>query len=82
MQKGYPRVAFLHLFHGGEKQGPCGPCDGDSKAVALQGAAGPRDVAESHFAIATRWLRAPRAHGKDHLAAAFGGAPKAPARSA
>lgn len=34
-------MAFLHLFHGGEKQGPCGPCEGDSKASPLQGRAAP-----------------------------------------
>lgn len=54
-------MAFF-LFPGGEKQGPCGPCAGDSKAIALPGVAGPRDVAESHFAIAPRWPRAPWAH--------------------
>ena len=59
-KKGHPRVAFLHLFHGGEKQGPCGPCDGDSKAVGLLAAAGPRDVAESsicHRASGGGWRR-------------------------
>ena len=30
-----------------EKQGACAPCEGDSKAVALQRAAGLRNVAES-----------------------------------
>jgi hypothetical protein len=47
MQKGHPRVAFLHLYSWREKQSPCGLCAGDSKAVALLGAAGLRDVAES-----------------------------------
>jgi hypothetical protein len=52
-KNGHPRVAFLHLFHGGEKQSACALCEGDSKAVALQGAAGPRNVAESLTAIAS-----------------------------
>jgi len=34
-------VAFLHLFHGGEKQGACAPCEGDSKVSPLQGRAAP-----------------------------------------
>jgi hypothetical protein len=46
-EKGHPRVAFLHLFHGGEKWSACALHAGDSKADALQGAAGPRNVAES-----------------------------------
>ncbi|MRV75520.1 hypothetical protein GJ700_27750 [Duganella sp. FT92W] len=58
MQKGHPRVAFLHLFHGGEKQGPCGPCAGDSKASRLQANARSRDATESpicwKFAAARR----------------------------
>ena len=37
----------MHLFHGGEKQSACALCEGDSKAVALLGAAGSRDVTES-----------------------------------
>ncbi len=40
-KKGHPRVAFLHLFHGGEKQSACALCAGDSKASALQGRAAP-----------------------------------------
>lgn len=47
MEKGYPPGSLFLLFRGGEKQGACAPCVGDSKAVALQGAAGPRDVGES-----------------------------------
>jgi hypothetical protein len=46
-KKGHPRVAFLHLFHGGEKQSACALCEGDSKAVGLLAAAGSRDVTES-----------------------------------
>jgi hypothetical protein len=34
-------VAFLHLFPGGEKQGPCGPCAGDSKASRVLARASP-----------------------------------------
>ena len=47
-KKGHPRVAFLHLFPGGEKQGACAPCVGDSKASPLQGRAAPN----RHFAAA------------------------------
>lgn len=36
-KKGHPRVAFLHLFPGGEKQSPCGLCAGDSKGFPCRG---------------------------------------------
>ncbi len=49
-KKGHPRVAFLHLFLGGEKQGPCGPCAGDSKASPLQGRAAPNRPTAARYA--------------------------------
>ena len=47
MENGHSWVAIFYLFPGGEKRAPCGARVGDSKAVALQGAAGSRDVTES-----------------------------------
>jgi hypothetical protein len=46
--------------------------EGDSKAVALQGAAGPRNVAESHFAIASDGNRAPKAQARSALSNVLG----------
>jgi hypothetical protein len=45
------------LHSGGEKQGACAPCVGDSKGMALQGHPAPNRP----FAAATRQPRAPRA---------------------
>jgi hypothetical protein len=53
-KKGHLRVAFLHLFHGGEKQSPCGLCDGDSKASPLQGRAAPNRPSATARAVARR----------------------------
>jgi hypothetical protein len=50
-EKGHPRVAFLHLFHGGEKQSACALCEGDSKASRVLARAAPNRPS----AIATRW---------------------------
>lgn len=88
------RIAHLPPLRGGAPEAPLSASttlaalaatdlteEGDSKAVALQGAAGPRNVAESHFAIACDG-RAPRAHVPHHSAAACGDAPEAQVRSA
>lgn len=50
-RKGHPRVAFLHLFHGGEKQSACALCEGDSKASRVLARASPNRPS----AIAWRW---------------------------
>ncbi|MEN3278594.1 MAG: hypothetical protein V7631_4384 [Massilia sp.] len=50
MENGHPRVAIFYLFRGGEKRALRARVvakAAGSKAVALQGAAGPRDVGES-----------------------------------
>ena len=51
MENGHPRVAIFYLFHGGEKQSPCGPCAGDSKPCAYSRKGGPRNVGESLLAL-------------------------------
>lgn len=51
MENGHPRVAIFYLFHGGEKQGACAPCVGDSKPCAYSRKGGPRNVGESLLAL-------------------------------
>jgi len=54
MQKGYPRVAFLHLFPGGERAGPLRALRGDSKASPLPGRAAPNRPSATAPAVARR----------------------------
>lgn len=53
-KKGHPRVAFLHLFHGGEKWSACALHAGDSKASPLQGRASPNRPSAAAQAAARR----------------------------
>ena len=58
----YPSLQLNPPPNDGRKRAPCGASVGDSKAVALQGAAGPRNVGESPICRRRRRRRrAPRA---------------------
>ncbi|MEX5748193.1 hypothetical protein AB3347_21180 [Massilia sp. X63] len=60
MENGHPRVAIFYLFHGGEKQSPCGLCvvakAAVSKPCAYSRKGGLRDVGESFGCSAKKGL--------------------------